>query len=185
MSPIARALDIALQVVALALLITLAVVVLMGVVWRYSGASLIWYDEVASLLLAWLTFVGAALAALRNAHLNFTALLIVLPAPARMALFALVEAIFVATFAAVAWAGWSLLSFFGDETLTTLRWFPRSVAQGVLPVAAVLIIVARLLTMREHCADMRRGLDPEIKEITHEIARAQREMGVAAEGADR
>ncbi len=185
MSPIARALDIALQVVALALLITLAVVVLMGVVWRYSGASLIWYDEVASLLLAWLTFVGAALAALRNAHLNFTALLIVLPAPARMALFALVEAIFVATFAAVAWAGWSLLSFFGDETLTTLRWFPRSVAQGVLPVAAVLIIVARLLTMRERCADMRRGLDPEIEEITHEIARAQREMGVAAEGADR
>lgn len=185
MPRIARALDIALQALALTLLITLAVVVLMGVVWRYSGASLIWYDEVASLLLAWLTFVGAALAALRNAHLNFTALLLVMPAPVRMALFALVEAIFVATFAAIAWAGWSLLAFFGDETLTTLRWFPRAVAQGVLPVAAVVTIVARLLTLAERWADMRRGLDPEFEEIAHEIARARREMGVAPEGADR
>ena len=143
---ISRLLDIALQAVALTLLLALAAVILTGVAYRYSGASLIWYDELASLLLAWLTFVGAALAALRNAHLNFSALLLALPAALRIAIFAAVEAIFIAAFAIVAWAGWSLLAFFGDETLTTLRFFPRAVAQGVLPVCAALTILARMLT---------------------------------------
>ena len=180
-----RLLDLALQGAALMLLLALAVVVLLGVGYRYSGASLIWYDELASLLLAWLTFVGAALAALRNAHLNFSALLLALPSAPRMAIFAMVEAIFIAAFAVVAWAGWTLLGFFGDETLTTLRFFPRAVAQGVLPVAAALMILARLLTLPDRWRETLAAVDPEALEIAHEIARARKEMGVAAEGADR
>ena len=43
-------------------MIALAVEVTVGVVFRYSGHSLVWYDEVASMLLAWLTFYGSALA---------------------------------------------------------------------------------------------------------------------------
>ena len=41
----------------------LAVVVVLGVGFRKFGAALVWYDEVASVLLAWLTYYGAALAA--------------------------------------------------------------------------------------------------------------------------
>jgi TRAP-type C4-dicarboxylate transport system permease small subunit len=169
----------------ISLLLALAAVILAGVAYRYSGASLIWYDELASLLLAWLTFVGAALAALRNAHLNFSALMLALPPGPRMAVFVVVEAIFVAAFAIVAWAGWSLLAFFGDETLTTLRFFPRAVAQGMLPVCAAITILARLLTLPDRWRETLAGVDPEALEIAHEIARARKEMGVAPEGADR
>ena len=53
-----------LETFVLALMTSLAVVVLLGVIFRKAGASLVWYDEVASILLAWLTvlrvFAGGA-----------------------------------------------------------------------------------------------------------------------------
>ena len=52
-------------------MVALALVVVLGVVFRRLGAALVWYDEVASILLAWLTFYGAALAALHRAHIGF------------------------------------------------------------------------------------------------------------------
>ena len=54
----------ALELAVVALMVALALVVVLGVVFRRFGAALVWYDEVASILLAWLTFYGAALAAL-------------------------------------------------------------------------------------------------------------------------
>ena len=44
------------------LMAVMACEVTLGVIYRSLGASLVWYDEVASILLAWLTFYGAALA---------------------------------------------------------------------------------------------------------------------------
>ena len=55
------------------LLAGLAVVILVGVACRKLGISLVWYDEVASIMLAWLTYYGAALAALKRAHIGFPA----------------------------------------------------------------------------------------------------------------
>ena len=46
-----RILDLALQIFTIALIVVLACVVLLGVVFRYSGNSLIWYDEVAAVLI--------------------------------------------------------------------------------------------------------------------------------------
>ena len=53
-----------------ALMVVLFVEVTVGVLFRMSGHSLIWYDEVASVLLAWLTFYGSALASVRRAHIG-------------------------------------------------------------------------------------------------------------------
>ena len=169
-------LDRALQGFTIALIVALAVVVLTGVAFRYSGNSLIWYDEVAAVLLAWITFAGAALAGLRNAHLGFSGLLFGLPPAGRMALFWTGEAIFLATFAIVAWAGWAILGIFGTETMTTLRFVPRAAVQSVVPAAAVLIVLGRLLTLPGRLADVRAGRDPEAVEIEHEIARAEAEL---------
>ena len=171
-----RLLDVALQVATILMIVTLACVVLLGVAFRYSGNSLIWYDEVAVLLLAWITFTGAALAGLRNAHLGFSGLLFGLPLAGRLTLFWICEAIFLATFAITAWAGWAILEIFGNETMTTLRFVPRSVVQSILPVSAALMIVGRLLTMAERLSDVRAGRDPESVEIEHEIARAETEL---------
>ena len=108
-------LDLVLQVATIAMIVILSVVVLMGVGFRYSGNSLIWYDEVAAVLLAWITFTGAALAVLRNAHLGFNGLLFGLPLQGRLTLFWGVEAIFVVVCGITAWAGWAILEIFGNE----------------------------------------------------------------------
>jgi len=173
--------DIVLQGITLLLLLALLVVVLLGIVFRYSGNSLIWYDELAATLLAWVTFSGAALAMLRNAHMGFSGLLFGLPQPLRTGLFWSVEALVLVILGVTVWAGWAILAIFGNESLTSLPFLERRVVQSVLPVAAALMVIARLLTLDQRLADMRRGLDPESHEIETEIARAESEHGGARE----
>ena len=169
-------LDLALQAITIGLIVILAIIVLMGVGFRYSGNSLIWYDEVAIVLLAWITYSGAALAVLRNAHLGFSGLLYGLPSGGRLVLFAINEVVFVAVFAVVLWGSWVLLGIFGSETMTTLRWVPRWFIQGIVPVSAAIMIAGRLLTVPERLAAVRAGQDPDSEEIAHEIARAEAEI---------
>ena len=52
---------------------------------RYAGHALAWYDEVASVALAWLTYYAGALAALRGAHIGFAGFVNSLPAKWRVA----------------------------------------------------------------------------------------------------
>ena len=72
-----------LEWVVSALMIVLAVEVTAGVIFRAAGHSLIWYDEVASVLLAWLTFYGAALASVKRAHIGCPEVVEKLPWTAR------------------------------------------------------------------------------------------------------
>jgi TRAP-type C4-dicarboxylate transport system permease small subunit len=70
-----RILERLLESVCVLLMVGLAVVVVLAVIFRKAGASLVWYDEVAAIMLVWLTYYGAALAALRRAHLGFPTLI--------------------------------------------------------------------------------------------------------------
>src|SRR5207237_9668921 len=56
--------------ISVALMGVLAVEVLLGIVFRAARRPLAWYDEVASVLLAWLTYYGSTLAALKRAHID-------------------------------------------------------------------------------------------------------------------
>lgn len=167
-----RWLDILLQALTLTLLVVLSGVVLVGVLSRYSGASLIWYDEVASVLLAWITFTGAGLATLRNAHLGFGGLLYGAPQGVRIVLLGIVELIFLTVFLIVIWAGWAILDVFGAETMVSVPFVPRSLVQSVLPIGAGVVILARLLTLPDRLRAVIAGADPEHVEIRREIARA-------------
>jgi len=169
------ALDRVLQVLTVSLLLALTATVLLGVVFRYSGNSLIWYDELAAMLLAWITFSGAALAMLRNAHMGFSGLQHALPQPYRDVLFWFLEVLVLVILGITAWAGWAILAIFGNESLTSLPFLQRSLVQSVLPIGAALMILARLLTMVERLADHRAGLDAEAVEIKTEIQRAESE----------
>lgn len=174
-----RWLDRALQIATIAMIVVLALVVLLGVAYRYTGQSLIWYDEVAAALLAWITFTGAALAVLRNSHMGFNGLMFGLPGPGRFVLFGIVELLFLTICAIVTWAGWAILEIFGDEVMTTVRFVPRAVLQGVLPVSFALMFVGRLLTLPQRLQAVRDGVDPDTAEIEHEIARAEAELAQA------
>ena len=45
------------------MMVALAVTVLLGVTFRFAGSALVWYDEVAAVQLAWITYYGSAYAA--------------------------------------------------------------------------------------------------------------------------
>ncbi len=133
----------------LVLLASLAVVVVVGVGFRKAGAALVWYDEVASILLAWLTYYGAALAALRRAHIGVPTLAQRLTGRARVAVVLVAEGAIIAFFAAVAWSGWQVVRVLEGTTLVSLPSVPAALAQSVIPIGAVLFIVAQLLGLKD------------------------------------
>lgn len=104
-----------LEVFTMTLITFLALIVILAVIFRYSGYSLVWYDEVASVMLAWITYYGAALAAVRRSHLSFSGVLLALPLTLRKIVFLMGEAIVIAMFAAMAWAGWFVLQIMGAK----------------------------------------------------------------------
>lgn len=145
--PAHRRLQRALEGVVLALMLALALVVVVGVAFRKLGASLVWYDEVASILLAWLTYYGAALGALHRAHIRMPTLVDRAPRWARVVMVGVAEVSVIGFFVVLTWAGIRVLSVLGGTTLVSLPWVPASVAQSVIPVGAILFLAAELLTL--------------------------------------
>ena len=147
-----------LEGICLLLMVGLAVVVVLGVAFRYSGASLVWYDEVAAIMLAWLTYYGAALAALRRAHLGFPGLVNASPPGIRIAALILSEVLVIGFFTVIAWYGWEVIVVLAGGTLVSLPWVPVSFTQSVIPIGAGLIVLAELLTLPERWREARAGI---------------------------
>jgi TRAP-type C4-dicarboxylate transport system permease small subunit len=138
-----------LEGIAIALLTILAIVVLLGIATRSAGRPLVWYDEVASILLAWLTYYGAALGALKRAHIGFPELVRLLPLRPRRAVFVAAELVVFGFFALVAYVGWRLFEVAEGDTLISLPWVPLRVAQSIVPIGAVLFLVGEALSLPE------------------------------------
>jgi TRAP-type C4-dicarboxylate transport system permease small subunit len=119
--------------------------VTLGVVFRFSGASLIWYDEVASVLLAWLTFYGSALASVKRAHIGCPEVVERLPWPARRAVNIAAQVLVIAFFALLGGVGAWITPVLATDAMVSLPWIPMSVVQSVIPISAALIIVAELM----------------------------------------
>ena len=139
------------------LLVTLTVVVVVAVLYRRAGHSLVWYDEVASVLLAWLTYYGAALAALKRAHIGFSGLVDSLAPPLRVVGVLFGEACVIGFFALLAWTGWQVLQVLQGIHLVSLPWVPVQLTQSVIPIGAALFIVAQLLSLPEVLRRAREG----------------------------
>ncbi len=138
-----------LEAIVLVLVAALAVVVVMGVGFRKFGAALVWYDEVASILLAWLTYYGAALAALKRAHIGFPNLVRRLGRPWRIPVVVAGEAVVIAFFLIAAWAGWRVLVILEGSGMVSLPWVPTRLTQSVIPIGCVLFVIAQLLSLPE------------------------------------
>ena len=126
------------------LMIVLAVEVTLGVVFRFVGSSLAWYDEVASVLLAWVTFYGSALASVRRAHIGCPELVERMPWPARRLAGIVAQVLVIAFFALLGGVGVWITPILATDTLVSLPWIPMSVVQSVIPISAALIIVAEV-----------------------------------------
>jgi TRAP-type C4-dicarboxylate transport system permease small subunit len=153
-----RVLERLLEVVCMLLMVGLAVVVMLAVAYRYGGASLVWYDEVAAIMLVWLTYYGAALAALRRAHLGFPGIVSALPRALRLAALVLSEAVVIGFFLVIAWYGWEVIVILASDRLTSLPWMPVWFTQSVIPIGSVLIALAEALTIPERWREAEAGI---------------------------
>lgn len=148
------ALDRAILGFCILILVCLAVIIISAVFFRKFGYSLVWYDEVASILLAWLTYYSCSLAALRGAHLDFGGFLHKLQPAARLAAFLLGKVVGIAFFGVLAYAGWFVLDLMEGEYLISLEWVPMSLTQSALPIGAVLYIIAEVVSLPDGIADL-------------------------------
>jgi TRAP-type C4-dicarboxylate transport system permease small subunit len=145
-----------LEWICIVLMAALAVEVTAGVAFRYSGHSLVWYDEVATILLAWVTFYGAALAVLKHAHMGVPELVRMLPPGPRVAAAVLAQLCTMAFFVLLAWMGYTILEILATDMLVSLPDVPVAYANSVIPISAVLFVAGQLLVFPEVLREARR-----------------------------
>ncbi|HUX25711.1 MAG TPA: TRAP transporter small permease [Burkholderiales bacterium] len=143
----------ALEWLVVFLMAALAVEVTVGVVFRFSGHSLDWYDEVAAILLAWLTFYGAALASVKRAHIGCPEVMALLPSRLRFVFRVIAEILVIGFFLLMGWMGYRVLGVLNTDYMISLPSIPESWVQSVMPISSVLIVAAELLTLPRILAD--------------------------------
>lgn len=163
------------ETICILLLLILTASVVYSTTMRYFGASPSWYDEIASMLLAWLTYFGAAYALFLRQHMGFGGLVSALPRPVAVALTLFSELLVIGYFAVVAWYGYAVLAVAKWDSLLSLRWMTLDIVQSIIPISAVLMIIGTLLTLPRTLRNAAVGIDQEYAEIEHAIAQAERE----------
>jgi TRAP-type C4-dicarboxylate transport system permease small subunit len=159
-----------LETIVVILVVALTAIVIAGFAFRYVGRSLVWYDETASIGLVWLTYYGSALAALKGAHIGVPGLVNALPPHARVAAALFAEACVFLFFIVLAVTGFEVLVVLGNDRMVSLEWVPLRFTQSVIPIGAVLFIIAEALRLPQVLRDARGGgfLDAEaIEAIAH------------------
>ena len=146
-----------LEWLAIVLMVALAVEVTLGVAFRYSGYSLVWYDEVATILLAWVTFYGSALAVLKKGHMGVPEIVRMLPLGPRVAVTIFAQACTIGFYVVLAWTGYTVLEVLSTDYLVSLPKVPVAVAQSVIPISAVLIIIAHVLMIPDALNEAQRA----------------------------
>lgn len=139
-------------------MVGLAVIVVLAVIYRTAGSSLTWYDEIAAIMLAWLTYYGGALAALRRAHLGFPGLYAASPPALRVPMLIIGEVLFIGFFTILAWYGWQVIVLLYGDTLVSIPWILVSFTQSIIPIGCALIALCQLTTLPDRFREAKLGL---------------------------
>lgn len=131
------------------LLASLAVLILVGVAFRKLEIAFVWYDEGASIMLAWLTYYGAALAALKRVHIGFPGMVNAMPPQWRVLAVLFAEVCVIGFFALLTWFGVQVLIILQGDTMVSLTWVPTAFTQSVIPIGGALFIIAQLISLPE------------------------------------
>jgi len=159
-----------LEWVTILLMIGLTTIVVIAVIARLMGESFSWYDEVAAIGLAWVTYYGAALAALKRRHIGFDSVLLAMPQKVRVAVAMIGELVILAFFILLAWAGMEVLDVLEGDMLVSLDWVPIQFTQSVIPIGAILFIICQLVSMPEYLRTVRDGISLEHPELHEEAS---------------
>ncbi len=157
-----------LEAILIFLMIALTIVVVVAVVYRKAGASLAWYDEVASVMLAWITYYGAALAALKRGHIGFDGLILALPLRWRLVAAVIAEVCVYAFFLMLAWTGLVVLDVLEGDSLVSLPGVSVQITQSVIPIGALLFLVCETLSLPDHWRRLQAGISHELPPVDPE-----------------
>jgi TRAP-type C4-dicarboxylate transport system permease small subunit len=168
--------DRILEAIAAIMMVAVTAIIVAGFIFRWSGYSLVWYDEIAAISLAWLTYYAGALAALRGAHIGFPGLVNAMPANWRVAMTLLASLITIFFFALLAVTGIEVVKILKGDTLVSIPEISLQVTQSVIPITAVLFVISELLRLPDLLREARRGplVDHEIKEALESAGAAPR-----------
>jgi TRAP-type C4-dicarboxylate transport system permease small subunit len=169
LSRINRTLSRVLEWITISLMVLLTVIVTLAVIARLMGQSFSWYDEVAAIMLAWITYYGSALAALHRRHIGFDSVLLAMPPKFRNGAVILGEAIVLTFFFLMARAGFQVLEVLAGDTLISLTWVPIQVTQSVIPIGAILFMVCQILSLPGYLKITNAGISLEHAEIEEEV----------------
>lgn len=136
-----------LEAIVLILMIALTVLVIVGATFRYVGHALTWYDETASIGLVWLTYFGSALAALRGAHIGVPGLVNAMPPTLRLVATLFAEAVVLLFFVLLAYYGLQVVIVLQGEHMITLPEVSSQFTQSVIPIGAIMFVIAELLRL--------------------------------------
>jgi TRAP-type C4-dicarboxylate transport system permease small subunit len=128
-----------------ALMVILALEVTLGIVFRAIGQSLVWYDEIASVLLAWLTFYGSALASVNRAHIGCPEVVDRLSPPRKRIVDIVAQLLVIGFFALLGWVGLMIMPILAGDTLVSVPWIPMNLVQSVIPISSALILIAEIM----------------------------------------
>ncbi|GHD53515.1 TRAP transporter small permease [Vreelandella hamiltonii] len=156
-----------LEGIVVVLVIALAGVVTIGFVSRYLGSPLSWYDELAAVLLAWVTYYGAALAAAKGAHITCPSVLNMCPPAVRVPVALLAEAITIGFFVFLGLASYQVMMILEGMNMVSLPSISMQMTQSAIPIASVLFIIAELLRLPDILKSARgKGfVDHELEEV--------------------
>ncbi|KIN60539.1 TRAP dicarboxylate transporter subunit DctQ [Sulfitobacter noctilucae] len=169
LSRINRALSRVLEWITISLMIMLTLIVAMAVIARLMGQSFSWYDEVAAIMLAWITYYGSALAALHRRHIGFDTVLLAMPLNLRVAALLVGELIVLVFFFLMARAGLQVLDVLAGDTLISLTWVPIQLTQSVIPIGAILFMLCQMLSLPAYLKITAAGISLEHAEIEEEV----------------
>lgn len=169
LSRINRLLSRVLEWITISLMVLLTLIVTLAVIARLMGQSFSWYDEVAAIMLAWITYYGSALAALHRRHIGFDTVLLSLPLNLRIAALLAGEAIVLLFFFMMARAGLQVLDVLAGDTLVSLTWVPVQFTQSVIPIGAILFMICQLLSLPGYLKLTAAGISLEHAEIEEEV----------------
>ncbi len=170
-------LETVLEWILIALMVLLTVIVIVAVLFRLAGDSLSWYDEVAAITLAWITYYGSALAALKRRHIGFDTVLLALPPVPRMLAVIVAEVCVIGFFVIMAVMGLRVIEVLEGDYLVSLTWVPVQFTQSVIPIGAVLFIICELLSLPQYWRMTAAGKSLEHAEIEEEVESELKKAG--------
>ena len=151
------------------LIVAMTTIVVLAAIWRKAGASFVWYDEVGSIMLAWITYYGAALAALKRGHIGFDGIILALPYRWRIAAAVVGEIVVFAFFIILAWTGWEVLQVLEGMNLISLPDVPIQFTQSVIPIGAILFIICEALSLPEYRHRLKEKISGDQAELTEAL----------------